>query len=168
MIEDESLEIMVNETLEMLVDESDEMIVNETLKLDEEHLQTVITDYIFTKEDHPQKINGTLRINYVPLLSIEGPTGLWMSMLDGKLMFVNEHGKPLEMEVNKSKSIPSTYNVASKKVVDETRSVVVGRGGGQGVESDKDEVEMPDDEMSRYIASIGGGGLFEDDLDFYD
>ncbi|GJZ18992.1 hypothetical protein Tco_0555582 [Tanacetum coccineum] len=52
-------------------------------------------------------------------------------MLDGKLMLVDEHGKSLEMEVE----------------------------GDQGVESDEDEVKMPDDEISRYIASTGGGGL---------
>ncbi|GJW04582.1 hypothetical protein Tco_1563438 [Tanacetum coccineum] len=60
---------------------------------------------------------------------------------------------PLEMKVNKSTSIPSTYNVASKKVVDESESEVVRY---QGVKSDEDEVEMPHDEMSRYIASTGG------------
>ncbi|GJR80669.1 hypothetical protein Tco_0151454 [Tanacetum coccineum] len=69
------------------------------------------------------------------------------------------------MEVNKSTSIPSTYNVASKKVVDESESEVVRY---QGVESDEDEVEMPHDEMSRYIASTGGGGFLKDDLYFYD
>ncbi|GJW48222.1 reverse transcriptase domain-containing protein [Tanacetum coccineum] len=51
-------------------------------------------------------------------------------MLDGKLVFVDDHEKPLEIE---------------------------------------DEVEMPDDETSKYMSSTGGGGgLFEDDLDFYD
>ncbi|GJX21912.1 RNA-directed DNA polymerase, eukaryota [Tanacetum coccineum] len=64
-------------------------------------------------------------------------------MLDEKLVFVDEHGKPLEME--------------SKSDVE----------GDQGVESDEDKVEMPDDEMSRYIALNGRGGLLKDDLDCY-
>ncbi|GJT60832.1 zinc knuckle CX2CX4HX4C containing protein [Tanacetum coccineum] len=49
-------------------------------------------------------------------------------MLDGKLVTVDDHGKPLKMEV-----------------------------------------ELPNDETSRYMSStIGGRGLFEDDLDCYD
>ncbi|GJW05319.1 hypothetical protein Tco_1564175 [Tanacetum coccineum] len=40
--------------------------------------------------------------------------------------------------------------------------------GDQLVESDEDEVEFPDDETSRYMASTDGGGFLEDDLDFYD
>nr|GFC20444.1 hypothetical protein [Tanacetum cinerariifolium] len=40
MIEDESLNIIVDETLDMLVDE----FMDETLKLDGEHLQTIIVD----------------------------------------------------------------------------------------------------------------------------
>ncbi|GJU76305.1 hypothetical protein Tco_1273375 [Tanacetum coccineum] len=39
-------------------------------------------------------------------------------MLDEKLVLVDDHRKPLEMKVNKSTSIPSTSNVASKKVMD--------------------------------------------------
>ncbi|GJY04486.1 zinc knuckle CX2CX4HX4C containing protein [Tanacetum coccineum] len=30
------------------------------------------------------------------------------------------------------------------------------------------EIKFPNDETSRYMSSTGGGGLFEDDLDFYD
>nr|GEW29535.1 RNA-directed DNA polymerase, eukaryota [Tanacetum cinerariifolium] len=33
--------------------------------------------------------------------------------------------------------------------------------------SKEDEVELPDDETSRYMSSTGGGGFCEDDLDFY-
>nr|GEW53347.1 hypothetical protein [Tanacetum cinerariifolium] len=40
--------------------------------------------------------------------------------------------------------------------------------GDQLVESDEDEVEFPDDKTSRYMSSIGGGGVCEDDHDFYD
>ncbi|GJR78761.1 hypothetical protein Tco_0149546 [Tanacetum coccineum] len=46
-------------------------------------------------------------------------------MLDGKLVHVDNHGKPVE-------------------------------------------IKLPDDETSRYMASTGGGGFLEDDLDFYD
>ncbi|GJT54725.1 hypothetical protein Tco_0989779 [Tanacetum coccineum] len=58
--------------------------------------------------------------------------GLERQMVDGKLVLVDEHGKPLEMK------------------------------------SDEDEVEMPDDETSRYIASTSRGGFLKDDLDWFD
>nr|GEU90940.1 U5 small nuclear ribonucleoprotein helicase [Tanacetum cinerariifolium] len=38
----------------------------------------------------------------------------------------------------------------------------------QLVESDEDEVELPDDKTSRYMSSTDGGGFCKDDLDFYD
>ncbi|GJY90840.1 RNA-directed DNA polymerase, eukaryota [Tanacetum coccineum] len=61
-------------------------------------------------------------------------------MLDRKLVLVDEHGKPLERKVtNKaSDSKPSTST------------------GDQLEESDKDEVELPNDETSRYMSSTGG------------
>ncbi|GKD35459.1 zinc knuckle CX2CX4HX4C containing protein [Tanacetum coccineum] len=67
-------------------------------------------------------------------------------------LLVDEHGKLLEMKVmnEASASKPSTYM------------------RDQLVESDEDEVELPDDETSRYMSSTGRGGLCEDDLDFYD
>ncbi|GKE13265.1 hypothetical protein Tco_1416816 [Tanacetum coccineum] len=40
--------------------------------------------------------------------------------------------------------------------------------GDQLVESDEDEVELPDDETTTYMSSTGGGGFCEEDLDFYD
>ncbi|GJV71798.1 hypothetical protein Tco_0201423 [Tanacetum coccineum] len=63
-------------------------------------------------------------------------------MVDGKLMLVDEHRKPPEMKVNKSTSIPSAFNVASKKVVDEIASIVRG--------------------------TKGRGGFLKDDLDWFD
>ncbi|GKB26034.1 RNA-directed DNA polymerase, eukaryota [Tanacetum coccineum] len=74
-------------------------------------------------------------------------------MLDGNFfLLVDEHGKLLEMKVTNeaSASNPSTYM------------------RDQLVQSDEDEVELPDDETSRYMSSTGRGGLCEDDLDFYD
>ncbi|GJY10050.1 ribonuclease H-like domain-containing protein [Tanacetum coccineum] len=73
-------------------------------------------------------------------------------LLDGKLVLVDEHGKPLEMNVTNvaSASKPSTSM------------------GDRLVESDKDEVEFPDDETSRYMSSTGGGGFCKDDIDFFD
>ncbi|GKB74033.1 hypothetical protein Tco_0935445, partial [Tanacetum coccineum] len=55
-------------------------------------------------------------------------------MLDGKLMLVDEHGKPLEMKVmNEALSSKSSTSMED-----------------QLVESDMDEVDLPDDETSRY------------------
>nr|GEV71706.1 U5 small nuclear ribonucleoprotein helicase [Tanacetum cinerariifolium] len=73
-------------------------------------------------------------------------------MLDGKLVFVDERGKQLEMKVTNeaSASKPNTFM------------------GDQLVESDDDEAELPDDETSRYMSSTGEGRYCEDDLDFYD
>ncbi|GKB21904.1 hypothetical protein Tco_0855827, partial [Tanacetum coccineum] len=39
---------------------------------------------------------------------------------------------------------------------------------GKSLEIKEDEVELPDDETSRYMSSTGGGGFSDDDLDFYD
>ncbi|GKC06356.1 retrotransposon protein, putative, ty1-copia subclass [Tanacetum coccineum] len=75
-----------------------------------------------------------------------------LKMLDGKLLLVDEHGKQLEL-----------------KVTNEASASKLGTSiGDQLVESDEDEVELPDDEISRYMSSTGGGGICEDDLDFYD
>ncbi|GKD50375.1 hypothetical protein Tco_1279351 [Tanacetum coccineum] len=73
-------------------------------------------------------------------------------MLDGKLVLVDEYGKPLEMKVTNeaSTSKPNTSM------------------GDQLVESDEDVVEFPDDETSKFMFLTGGGGYSEDDLDFYD
>ncbi|GKF48147.1 hypothetical protein Tco_0141398 [Tanacetum coccineum] len=73
-------------------------------------------------------------------------------MLDGKLLLVDEHGKQLELKV--------TNEASASKLGTSIRD--------QLVESDEDEVELPDDEISRYMSSTGGGGICEDDLDFYD
>ncbi|GJT31941.1 hypothetical protein Tco_0922360 [Tanacetum coccineum] len=77
---------------------------------------------------------------------------LEIQVLDEKLVLVVDHGKPMKMKVTNEAS-------ASKP----NTSI-----GDQLVESDEDEVELPDDETSRYMALTGGGGFLEDDLDFYD
>ena len=73
-------------------------------------------------------------------------------ILEGKLVLTDEHGRPLEKKVmnDASASKPNT-------------SV-----GDQFEESDDDEVELPDDETSRYMSSTGGGGFLEDDIDCFD
>ncbi|GJR19881.1 RNA-directed DNA polymerase, eukaryota [Tanacetum coccineum] len=77
---------------------------------------------------------------------------LEIQMMDGKLVLVDEHEKPLEMKImNKA----STSNPSTSM-------------GDQLVESDEDEVEFPDDKTSRYMSSIGEGGFCEDDHEFYD
>nr|GEU50595.1 zinc knuckle CX2CX4HX4C [Tanacetum cinerariifolium] len=63
-----------------------------------------------------------------------------------------KHGKPLEMKVTNKASTSKPNNST----------------GDQLVESNKDEVELPDDEASKYMSLSGGYGLYEDDLDFYD
>nr|GEV25774.1 zinc knuckle CX2CX4HX4C [Tanacetum cinerariifolium] len=63
-----------------------------------------------------------------------------------------EHGKPLEMKVTNEAS-------ASKPVTSMEEQLV---------KFDEDEVELSNDETSRYISSTGGGGFFEDALDCYD
>nr|GEV63481.1 zinc knuckle CX2CX4HX4C [Tanacetum cinerariifolium] len=73
-------------------------------------------------------------------------------MLDGKLVFMDEHVKPLEMNV--------TNEALASKPINSMRD--------QLVESDEDEVELPDDETSRYMSSTGKEGFCEDDIDFYD
>ncbi|GJT46364.1 RNA-directed DNA polymerase, eukaryota [Tanacetum coccineum] len=77
---------------------------------------------------------------------------LEIQMLDGKLVLVDEHDKLLEMNVMNEAS--------TRKPSTSMRD--------QLVESDEDEVEFSDDETSRYMCSTGGGGLCEDDLDFYE
>nr|GEY62332.1 hypothetical protein [Tanacetum cinerariifolium] len=72
-------------------------------------------------------------------------------MVDGKLVLVNEHGKPLEMKVTNEAS-------SSKPIISM---------GDQLVKSDGDEVELLNDETSRYMSLTGGRGFYEDDLDFY-
>ncbi|GJT13046.1 putative RNA-directed DNA polymerase [Tanacetum coccineum] len=92
--------------------------------------------------------NQTPSTNVTPLVAkINEPE---RRILDEKLVLVNKHGKPLEMKVTNEASVskPST-------------SI-----GDQLVESDEDEVELPDDETSRYMFSTSGGGFHEDDLDF--
>ncbi|GJY81708.1 zinc knuckle CX2CX4HX4C containing protein [Tanacetum coccineum] len=63
-----------------------------------------------------------------------------------------EHEKLLEMKImNKA----STSNPSTSM-------------GDQLVESDEDEVEFPNDKISRYMSSISEGGFCEDDHEFYD
>ncbi|GKC91013.1 hypothetical protein Tco_1151662, partial [Tanacetum coccineum] len=61
-------------------------------------------------------------------------------ILDEKLMLVDKHGKPLKIKVTNeaSASKPSTPM------------------GDQLVESDEDEVELPNAKTSRYMSSTGG------------
>nr|GEV63479.1 hypothetical protein [Tanacetum cinerariifolium] len=73
-------------------------------------------------------------------------------MLDGKLVLVDEHVKLLEMNVTNEASASNPINSMRDQLV----------------ESDEDEVELPNDKTSRYKSSTGKGGLCEDDLDFYD
>nr|GEV74242.1 hypothetical protein [Tanacetum cinerariifolium]GEV74503.1 hypothetical protein [Tanacetum cinerariifolium] len=71
---------------------------------------------------------------------------------DGKLVLVDNHEKPIKIKVTNEASASKPYNSI----------------GDQLVESNEDEVELPDDETSRYMALTGGRGFLEDDLDFFD
>lgn len=73
-------------------------------------------------------------------------------MLEGKLLLMDDHGKLLETKV--------TNEASSSKPSTSLRD--------QLVESDEHEVELPDDETSRYMSSTGGRGFFQDDLNYYD
>ncbi|GJW84557.1 FAR-RED impaired response 1-like protein, partial [Tanacetum coccineum] len=94
--------------------------------------------------------NQTPSTNATPVVA--NINELEIQMLDGKLVLVDEHEKPLEMNVMNEAS--------ARKPSTSMRD--------QLVESHEDEVEFSDDETSRYMSSTGGGGFCEDDLDFYD
>nr|GEX18594.1 hypothetical protein [Tanacetum cinerariifolium] len=76
-------------------------------------------------------------------------------LLDGKFVVVDDPGTPLEMDVNKLTSIPSTSNVASKKIVDECKT----------------DIEDIHDETTQYIVSEGANDtsfLGDEDYDTHD
>ncbi|GKF14951.1 hypothetical protein Tco_0056413, partial [Tanacetum coccineum] len=76
-------------------------------------------------------------------------------MLNGKLVLMDYDWKPLETEVNKSTSVPSSSKVASKKVMDESAS----------------DIKDIFDEYAQYMGSRGANdpSLLEDeDYDTYD
>ncbi|GJU51097.1 hypothetical protein Tco_1220652 [Tanacetum coccineum] len=118
------------------------------LKVDVDLRDTIVVPKFSDKEDR--------RGNQTPITNatrmVAKINKLKRQMLDEKLVLVDEHGKPLEMNVTNvaSASKPSTSM------------------GDRLVESDKDEVEFPDDETSRYMSSTGGGGFCKDDIDFFD
>ncbi|GJW35920.1 hypothetical protein Tco_0058840 [Tanacetum coccineum] len=68
-----------------------------------------------------------------------------------ELVLVDEHGKPLEMKVTNEASTIKPSNSMRDQLV----------------ESDEDEVELPDDQTSRYMFLTDGRGFYKDDLDFY-
>ncbi|GJW35195.1 U5 small nuclear ribonucleoprotein helicase [Tanacetum coccineum] len=65
---------------------------------------------------------------------------------------------------NKNHSTNPTHVVTNEASTSKTNTFM----GDQLVESDKDKVELPNDESSRYMSLIGGAGFYKDDLDFYD
>ncbi|GJV19746.1 hypothetical protein Tco_1368766, partial [Tanacetum coccineum] len=86
---------------------------------------------------------------------------------------IKANGNPKVQTANKATTTTLISFETLSTLVDEEEGGVINESksdveGDQGVESDEDKVEMPDDEMSRYIALNGRGGLLKDDLDCYD
>ncbi|GJY59685.1 hypothetical protein Tco_0459577 [Tanacetum coccineum] len=86
--------------------------------------------------------NQPLSTNATPIVTRINE--LERQMLDGKLVLVDDDGKLLKMEVNKSTSIPSTCKAASKMVVDEGEC----------------DIEDIYDETAHYMASEGANDQF--------
>nr|GEV07401.1 putative reverse transcriptase domain-containing protein [Tanacetum cinerariifolium] len=154
-LSDESLiipmkELQLDDKLNF-VEEPVEIMDQEIKQLKRSQLQDAAPTCSWTSDPKFTFVYRPVSTKKATKANIQRVNDLERQMLDRKLMFVNDHGKPLEMEVTNEAS-------ASKPVAYK---------GGQLVEINEDEVELCDDEISSYISSTGGARFFKDALDCY-
>ncbi|GKB69137.1 hypothetical protein Tco_0983211, partial [Tanacetum coccineum] len=123
----------------------------------------IISDISKNSKMPRQPANGNLKVQ----MANKATTPILNSFDALSTLVDEENGGGNQTPSTNATPLVAKINELERRILDE-KLVLVNKAWetARNEESYEDEVELPDDETSRYMSSTSGGGFREDDLDF--